>query len=102
MRKTPELLAALVDLRQQAEKERLSIATSIRPQDWVFHMSVAYCSGLSAPAWSDLTELVQKLDVRPGHSMVEQAEVVAIDEHLEYSGGVYLLRGQKATDSTLD
>ncbi len=102
VRKTPELLAALVDLRERAEEQRLSIATSIRPEDWVFHMSVAYCSGLSAPAWSDLTELIQTLDVRPGHSMVEQAEVVAIDENLEYSGGVYLLRGQKATAPTLD
>ncbi len=65
-------------------------------------MSVAYCSGLSAPAWSDVTALVQTLDVRPGRSLVEQAEVVAFDENLEYSGGVYLLRGQKATDATLD
>jgi 2'-5' RNA ligase len=102
IRKTPELLAALVGLREQAEERRLSIATLIPPQDWVFHMSVAYCSELSASAWSDVTALVQTLDVRPGRCLVEQVEVVAVDELVEYSGGVYSLRGQKTSDSTLD
>ena len=102
VRKTAELLTALVGLRQQAEEQQLSIATAIRPQDWVFHMSVAYCSGLSATAWRAVTALVQTLEVRPGRCLVEQAEVVAFDKNVEYSAGVYSLRGQKPGNSTLD
>jgi 2'-5' RNA ligase len=94
VRKTPDLLAALVDLREQAEEQQLSISTSIPSQDWVFHMSVAYCAGLNAPAWNNLTDFIQTLDVHPAHCVVEEAEVVAFDERLECSGGVYSLRGR--------
>ena len=102
VRKSPELLAALVGLRQQAGEQQLSIATLISPQDWVFHMSVAYCSGLSASEWSAVTALVQTLDVRPGRCLVEQAEVVAFDQNVEYSAGVFSLSGQKTSDSILE
>jgi hypothetical protein len=47
---------------------------------------------------NDLTEFMQTLGVRPTHCVVEEAEVVAFDERLECSGGVYALRGRKAPD----
>jgi hypothetical protein len=41
-----------------------------------------------------LTDFIQTLDVHPAHCVVEEAEVVAFDERLECSGGVYPLRGK--------
>jgi 2'-5' RNA ligase len=90
--KTRELFAALSGLRQRAGEDQLAIDTTISPQNWTYHISVAYCSRLSGQAWSDLTQFCQGLEVPSPYCVVNEVEVVAFDEGREYSGGVYSLR----------
>ena len=90
--KTGELLAALSRLRQQASQDQLKIDATISPQDWIFHMSVAYCSKISPSEWSEVTKLVEELALPPAFCVVNDVDVVAFDDHREYSGGVYGLR----------
>jgi 2'-5' RNA ligase len=94
--KTPELFAALSALRQRADEKRLAVSTAVPARDWIFHMSVAYCSGLTPPIWNELAQFVQTLEVDPVHCFVDEAEVVAFDDGREYSGGVYALGGDLA------
>jgi 2'-5' RNA ligase len=89
--KTPELLAALSLLWRQAEKAQLAIDTTISPQDWIFHLSVAYCSKLSGPAWNELVTCGQ-LESPSAFCTVNEVEVVAFDDGREHSGGVYALQ----------
>ena len=89
--KTPDLLAALSLLWQKAEKAQLAIDTTISPQDWIFHVSVAYCSRLSGPAWNELVTFEQT-EAPSAFCTVNEVEVVAFDDGREYSGGVYALR----------
>lgn len=51
VQKTSALLKALQRLRRAAEKRGLIISTSTPPEQWVFHMSVAYCSKLTPEEW---------------------------------------------------
>jgi 2'-5' RNA ligase len=96
VRKTPRLSAALADLRRRAEALQLPVSTLVPVGQWIFHMSVAYCSELSIPDWHELTSSVETLRVLPAHCTVEEAEVVAFDEGREYSGGTYSFRAQQA------
>jgi 2'-5' RNA ligase len=89
--KTPELLAALSEVRRKAAQAQLKIDTTISPQNWIFHMSVAYCTKLSAPAWHEVTALVEELAVSPSLCVVNDVEIAAFDDDREYSGGVYAL-----------
>ena len=91
VRKTPELFAAMARLRRMADQRRLVLSTVVPADQWIFHMSVAYCAALSAPAWSELTQFVETLQVRSATCVVGAAEVVAVDEGREYSGGVFTL-----------
>ena len=91
---TPDLVAALSELRREAGEKRFSIDTTISPQDWVFHMSVAYCSKLNDREWNQLEQFVPELEVVLPSCVVNEAELVAFDEGREYSGGVYSLRAQ--------
>jgi 2'-5' RNA ligase len=91
VRKTPELLAAVAGLRRQAEERRLVLSTLVPADQWIFHMSVAYCAGLGAAAWHELTEFIEKLQVPLTQCVVHEAEVVAFDDAREYSGGVFSL-----------
>jgi 2'-5' RNA ligase len=91
VRKTPELFAALVSLRRRAEERQLVLSTLVPADQWIFHMSVAYCSGLSAPAWHAFTQFVETLPVQSAKGVVGEAEVVAFDEGREYSGGMFSL-----------
>jgi 2'-5' RNA ligase len=89
--KTPELFAALSTLRQRADEQGLAFSAAVAARDWIFHMSVAYCSRLTRPAWNELMEFVGTLEVDSAHCVVGEAELVAFDDG-EYSGGVYALR----------
>jgi 2'-5' RNA ligase len=89
--KTPELLGALKELRRGAISRKLEISMPVAPDDWIFHMSVAYCAKLSPKEWDRVTRLVPTLHVVRARGVVTQAEVVALDEGREYSGGVYAL-----------
>ena len=46
VRKTPNLARAMSSLRERAQQRGLVDVAKIAPSDWVFHLSVAYCSSL--------------------------------------------------------
>jgi 2'-5' RNA ligase len=91
VRRTPELFAALAGLRQRAERRGLTLSTVVPAEQWIFHMSLAYCKELSAPAWHEVTQLVDTVHVPPAACVVGEAEVVGFDDGKEYSGGVFPL-----------
>ena len=70
IRKTPELSSALVDLRHRAADQKLAISTSISAPEWIFHLSIAYCSRLTEAAWRGLAEYVQSLGTQSAHCVV--------------------------------
>ena len=89
VRKTPELFAALVDLRRRASESGLVLSTVVAPDAWIFHMSVVYGARLDTPAWDDLAAFSRELSLSPAHHVAGEAEIVMFDRGLEYSGGVY-------------
>jgi 2'-5' RNA ligase len=91
VRKTPALLMALQGLRRAAEERGLTSSTVTPPEQWVFHMSLAYCSKFTAAEWGGVAQFLEKLDVPPASSAPESTEIVAFDEGREYSGGVHTL-----------
>jgi hypothetical protein len=94
VRKTAELLHALVSLRDLAEQRKLPgwpPGTIPSVDDWTFHLSVAYCSMLSAADWSAVASFTESLTVPSVECLVHEAEVAAFDEGREYSGGTYPL-----------
>lgn len=93
VRKTPQLFAAQTSLRRLAEERRLVLSTMVPVDQWIFHMTVAYCAALSVSAWDELTRFVERLQVPSAKCVVGAAEVVAFDAGWEYSGGVIPLEG---------
>jgi 2'-5' RNA ligase len=97
VRKSTELFAALASLWRRAEACGLVLSTLVPPDQWIFHMSVAYCSGVSAATWSELTQFLESVRVSSTQSVVGDAEVVAFDDGREYSGGAFSLDVAQAT-----
>lgn len=96
VRKTATLFHALTSLRALAKQQGLPDwpkGTIPSVDDWIFHMSVAYCSTLSAADWTTMTSFSEKLTAPSVSCLVQEAEVVAFDEGREYSGGVFPLSG---------
>jgi 2'-5' RNA ligase len=87
IRRTSELGEALTTLREQARQYKLVDVATVEPSDWIFHMSVAYCSELSAKLWADIAAWVETVDVAATECTVTEVEIVAIDNGQEYSGG---------------
>lgn len=96
MAKAPALFAALVELRRHAERRRLTLSTVIPAEQWVFHMSLAYCSKLSAAQWGELTQFLETVHVPSASCVQETVEIVAFDDGREYSGGIHSLARQAA------
>jgi hypothetical protein len=96
IRKTPELLAALTGIRECAREGGLDDDGTIAASEWIFHMSLAYCSSLSGPAWAALTQFVDAVPVPAEQCVVGAAEIVAFDEGREYSGGIVALSASAA------
>jgi 2'-5' RNA ligase len=89
--KTTELFDALASLRARAKQRELGEAAMVPVADWIFHMSVAYCSSLSVPVWAAVTQFVDGLSVTTASCVVGEVEIVAFDNGHEYSGGVFEL-----------
>jgi len=87
VQRTPELREALTTLRERAGQQKLADVATIQPSDWIFHMSVAYCSAFSAAAWADVAAWVETVPVAAAECTVTEVELVAIDDGQEYSGG---------------
>jgi 2'-5' RNA ligase len=93
IRKTPEL----ADAYQRLLGESLSTGLPdwpgrISAEDWVFHMSVAYCRALNDEAWTRAVELARSLKPAAGLHRADQAELVAFDGGVERRVGSYVLR----------
>ncbi len=64
--------------------------------DWIFHVSVAYCSSLGGLAWAAVREFVDGLSLQAAECVVGEVEIVAFDNSQEYSGGVFELSAPAA------
>lgn len=93
IRKTPELERAMSSLRERAQRHGLTDVARIAPADWVFHMSVAYCSSLSAASWGEVTPWLDGLVAPLAQCVVSEAEIVAFDDGREWGAGVVALNG---------
>jgi len=91
VRKTPELLHALISLRSLAGQHGLRVADEVPVVDWTFHMSVGYCASLDSADWDAVTRSAATMAVPSAHCTVGEAEVAAFDDGREFSGGVYRL-----------
>ena len=89
--KTPALFGALQSLRHKAEQRRLTLSTVVPAEEWIFHMSLAYGSRLTAAEWKDLTRLVDEMRVPNASCVQETVEIAAFDDGGEYSGGIHTL-----------
>jgi 2'-5' RNA ligase len=97
VRRTAELFDALVSLRESARQFGLRDLPMPPVAEWIFHMSVAYCSSLNALGWADLVHCVETAEVLPeAQCVVSEVEVAAFDGGQEYSGGVFGLSALEA------
>jgi 2'-5' RNA ligase len=92
--KTPALFAALHDLRRKAEQRELTLSMMTPAEEWVFHMSLAYCSNLRVAEWRELVQFIETLQIPNVSCVQETAEIVAFDGGREYSGGIHPLSGE--------
>jgi 2'-5' RNA ligase len=95
IRKTPALFQALVALRQEGARRQLGSVTITPPEEWRFHMSLAYCAQLTtSDSWNRAQRFGEELELSRGaQCVVESAEIVAFDAGRECSGGVVALTG---------
>ena len=91
VRRTPELVAALASLRTRPKERGLEDDGAVPASEWIFHMSLAYCSSLGSAAWAALTHFIDDLSLQAAQCVVGDAEIVAFDEGQEYSGGIVAL-----------
>jgi 2'-5' RNA ligase len=89
--KTPELFDALSSLGERARWRKLADVATIAPADWIFHMSVAYCTSLSEADWLQVTRVVETVNVPPAQCTIREVEIVAFDGGQERSAGVLAL-----------
>jgi hypothetical protein len=87
IRRTADLLSALLRLRGLARKRGIQAIETIPAADWIFHMSVAYCSSLTASDWGEVSNLVENTKIGAAQCLVEDVEIVAVDEGHEYAPG---------------
>lgn len=94
VRKTRELFNAFVSLRRRANDRGLPEGSETSPEreaDWVFHMTVAHCPTMSAEAFGEVAHFIDGLRVPAATGVVHAAEIVAVDDGREHSGGVFAL-----------
>jgi hypothetical protein len=61
-------------------------------EEWVFHVSLAYCKDLPESDWARVVELVDHLSVSPARYVAEDAELVCFDDDGEHQA-IYRLGG---------
>jgi 2'-5' RNA ligase len=98
--RTPALFSALHGLRRKAEQRRLKLSTVIPEEEWVFHMSLAYCPKLAPADWSELALFIDALEIPKVSCVQETVEIVGFDDGREYSGGIHSLPGGTASSSS--
>lgn len=93
MRKTPELFDAFRRLREMATARGLPPIDAIPVDEWVFHMSIAFCSSLDEEAWAAVVKLLAATEVPAVACLAGQAEIAAFDDGVERPGGTVAFRG---------
>ena len=53
-------------------------------EEWVFHISMAYCKALPEQEWARVVELVAGMSVPPARYVAEDAELVCFDDDGEH------------------
>ena len=95
VRKARGLVEALTGLWRLSKASGLTLSTPVSADQWNFHMSLAYCSGLNASSWQELTRSIESVEIPWMHCLVREAEIVAFDGGREYSGGAFSLDGAR-------
>ena len=85
--RTPALARALSSLRGEAKRRGLRDLARIAPEDWTFHMSVAYCSGLASDEWTDVCRWAETIVPPDGQAIIAEVEMVTFDADGELSLG---------------
>src|SRR5687768_1044070 len=73
--KTSALFSALHGLRRKGEQWGLKLSTVTPAEEWVFHMSLAYCSKLTPADWSALVAWFETLAVPSASCVQETVEI---------------------------
>jgi hypothetical protein len=89
IRKTPELTDVLTRFRAVATRRGLRPFEEITPEQWTFHMSVAYCRRLGLEPWNRVANWWRSLDVPIASARINALELVAFDHGRESSVGVF-------------
>jgi 2'-5' RNA ligase len=91
--KTPALFHALASLREEGARRLLGNVTITPPEQWIFHMSLAYCGKLATDtAWEAARLFGESPAIGSGaQCTVDSAEIVAFDDGREHPGGIVAL-----------
>lgn len=89
--KTPALFRALQTLRRMAEERALLLDSVISVDEWIFHMSLAYCASLNTTEWDSMARFVEEQPILNLSSIQDTVEIAAYDGGKESSGGIYPL-----------
>jgi 2'-5' RNA ligase len=95
LEKTTSLFHALVSLETHAQEAGLGDVTAVPHDQWVFHMSLAYCGRLPPGIWADVERAVATMRVPAASCIVDEAEIVSFDEGRETLAGSYQLLGRE-------
>jgi 2'-5' RNA ligase len=88
--KTARLAGAMTAIHEEARRRGLPDwppGTVPPPEEWVFHMSVAYCRDLADSDWQALSPWAERLEVASARCTVTEAELVVFDGGVERLGG---------------
>lgn len=92
IKRTEDLFEALATLRARALAKKLGPFTFVPVEEWIFHMSVAYCSNLDDATWEEVVALHESVKVPSQHCVASEVEVVGFDYGVEHLGGSYAFR----------
>jgi hypothetical protein len=91
--RTPALAQALSNLRGDAQRRGVRDLARIAPEDWTFHMSVAYCSALAPDAWADVCQWAETLAMPIAQAALAEVEIVTFKVGREVCLGRVALSG---------
>lgn len=80
-----EAYASLTSALVQTDIRRLD---ELRPEDWIFHLSVVYGKALSPEAWIELERTSQRELVERPSCVVTEAELVWYEDGIEYAEAI--------------
>lgn len=97
VQRTDALVHSMASLRGLAAQRGVTDVAAVAPAEWIFHMSVAYCSGLDPSAWADIVRWTESVHVAPAECTVGAVEIAAFDNGREHCAGVVALTAGQRT-----